>query len=342
MTIRPIKTILAGGALLAALASSAPARADKAHPVIGFTAYDMSSFISLGKLGAEQVAKANGAKLLWNSAHMDVNNQISQIQQFINQKVDAIVIAAVNSATLGPQVAAAKAAGIPVVITNLTVSPATQADAVSYVGPDDVAAGKTEATYLINAIHGKGGVVVLQGPLGQSGEIDRTKGIKQALAEHPEVKLLAIQPANWKRTEAYSVAQDFLSRYGSQLDGVISENDDMAIGTIQALREKGLAGKIPVVGVDGIKDGMRAVRDGNEIETNLQDGPLELGMATQVAVAVARGEAAPKQALFIMPEITKSNVGHYYQQMFVAPKAFISSLPALVKKNLASGHYAEQ
>ena len=138
------------------------------------------------------------------------------------------------------------------------------------------------------------------------------------------------------------MAQDFLSRYGDQISGIIAENDDMAIGTIQALREKGLAGKIPVVGVDGIKDGMRAVRDGTEIETNLQDGPLELGMAMQVAVDAAEGKPVPLLAMFIMPEITKQNVAHYYEQMFVEPKKFIAGLPALVNKNLASGHYAEQ
>ena len=164
----PIKAALTGCTMLASLAGAAPAWASKDHPVIAYTVYDMSSFISLGKLGVESVAKADGATVLWNSAHMDVNTQISQMQQFINQKVDAIVIAAVNSSTLGPQVAAAKAAGIPVIVTNLTVSPATQKDAVSYVGPDDVAAGENEATHLIDAIHNKGGVVVLQGPLGQS------------------------------------------------------------------------------------------------------------------------------------------------------------------------------
>ena len=337
-----IKAALSGCTMLAVLATAAPALASKEHPVIAFTVYDMSSFISLGKLGVESVAKANQATVLWNSAHMDVNTQISQMQQFINQKVDAIVIAAVNSSTLAPQVTAAKQAGIPVVITNLTVNPEAQKNAVSYVGPDDVAAGEAEATHLLNAIHGKGGVVVLQGPLGQSGEIDRTKGIKQALAKFPNVKLLAIQPGEWQRTKAYSVMQDFLSRYGDQISGVISENDDMAIGAIQALREKGLAGKIPVVGVDGIKDGMRAVRDGTELETNLQDGPLELGMATQVEIDAAQGKQFPKLAMFIMPEITKRNVGHYYQQMFVEPKKFIADLPALVKKNLASGQYAEQ
>jgi ribose transport system substrate-binding protein len=340
---KSIKTALAGCTVLAGMAlSAAPALADKAHPVIGYTVYDMSSFISLGKGGAETIAKANGATLLWNSGHMDVNAQISQIQQFINQKVDVIVIAPVNSSTLGPQVEAAKAAGIPVVIVNLTGSESVMKTAVSYVGPDDVKAGEQEAQHLVDAIHGKGNIVVIQGPLGQSGEIDRTKGIKNILAKNPGVKMLAIQPGNWARNQAYSVMQDWLSRYGTQINGVISENDDMAIGAIQAMREKGLSGKIPVTAVDGIKDGMRAVRDGTLLETNLQDGPLELGMAAQVAVDVVNGKQVPKLAMFVMPEITKDNVAHYYDQLYGNPGKFQAGLSDLIHKNLTSGQYAEQ
>ena len=327
-------------AVLALLPTAA--LADKAHPVLGFTVYDMSSFISAGKQGAEKIAAANGATLLWNSARMDVNGQISQFQQFINRHVDAILVAPVNSSTLGPQVEAAKQAGIPVIVTNLTASPAVMQNAASYVGPDDVKAGEQEAQHLVDAIDHKGNVVVLQGPLGQSGEIDRTKGIRNILAKYPDVKLLAIQPGNWARNQAYSVMQDWLSRYGNSINGVISENDDMAIGAIQALREKNLQGKIPITGVDGIKDGMRAVRDGNELETNLQDGPLELGMATQVAIDHVRGQPIPKLAMFVMPEITKANVAHYYGQMFGAPAKFLDQLPDIIKHNLASGHYAEQ
>ena len=138
------------------------------------------------------------------------------------------------------------------------------------------------------------------------------------------------------------MAQDFLSRYGSQISAFIPENDDMAIGAIQALREKGLAGKIPVVGTDGIKDGMRAVRAGTELETNLQDALLELGMAMQVAIDQVQGRPVPKLAMFIMPQITKSNVAHYYDQMYVHPDKFTQDLPALIKKNLAAGTYADQ
>ena len=341
MTMKFIKTALAASTMLATVAlSAAPALADKAHPVIGYTVYDMSSFISLGKAGAESIAKANGASVLWNSGHMDVNAQISQIQQFINQKVDAIIIAPVNSSTLGPQVDAAKAAGIPVVIVNLTATPAVMAQAVSYVGPDDVKAGEQEAQHLVDAIGHKGNIVVIQGPLGQSGEIDRTKGIKNILAKNPDVKLLAIQPGNWARNQAYSVMQDWLSRYGTQITGVVSENDDMAIGAIQAMREKNV--KIPITAVDGIKDGMRAVRDGTLLETNLQDGPLELGMAVQVAINHIQGKDVPKLAMFVMPEVTKENVAHYYDQLYGNPSKFEKDLPALINKNLVSGNYAEQ
>ncbi|MBE7210543.1 MAG: substrate-binding domain-containing protein [Gluconacetobacter diazotrophicus] len=342
MKMSRIATLLAGVATAAGLAAASPARADAQHPVIGFTAYDMSSFISLGKRGVEAVAEANHAQLLWNSAGMDVNSQISQFQQFINRKVDAIVVAPVNSATLTPQIKAAKDAGIPVIVTNLSASPDATPLIVSYVGPDDVKAGEQEATHLVEAIGGKGNVVVIQGPLGQSGEIDRTKGIRNVLAQHPDVKLLAIQPGNWMRNKAYGIMQDWLSRYGNQINGIISENDDMAIGAIQALKEKGLAGKIPVTAVDGIKDGMRAVKDGNLIETNLQDAPLELGMAVQVAINHVQGKTVPKEAMFVMPEITKGNVDHYYGQMYGDFGAFLKALPALINKNLESGHYAEQ
>ena len=326
-----------------------PALADKAHPVIGFTVYDMSSFIALpGESG-----RADGGRrpqrcqaALGLGANMDVNTQISQIQQFINQKVDAIVIAAVNSSTLGPQVEAAKAAGIPVIITNLSLvsMDAVMKNAVSYVGPDDVKAGENEAIHVMDADGDKGGVVVLQGPLGQSGEIDRTKGIKNILAKNPDVKLLAIQPANWKRTEAYSVAQDFLSRYGSlRSSAFIPENDDMAIGAIQALREKGLAGKIPVVGTDGIKDGMRAVLvPAPNSRPTCRTPRWNSAWRCRWRSTRCRARQVPKLAMFIMPQITKDNVAHYYDQLYVSPEKFLDQLPALVVKNLASGDYAFQ
>ncbi len=326
----------------AALLLATPAMADKAKPVIGFTVYDMSSFIAWGKQGAEAITKANDGTLLWQSAHNDVNAQISQIQQFINQKVDVIIIAAVNSSTLGPQIAEAAKAGIPVVATNLSISGPEAEKLASYVGPNDVGAGEQEAQAVVDALKGKGNIVVMQGPVGQSGAIDRTKGIENVLAKNPGIKVLAMQPANWERTQAYKLMQDWLSRYNGQIDGLISENDDMAIGSMQALKEKGLAGKIPVSGVDAIKDGLRAIRSGEVIETNLQNGALELGMAVQVAVDQVQGKPVPKEAMLQMPGITKANVDKYYDQLFDHSDKFVEGLPDLIKQNMASGHYANE
>ena len=326
----------------AALLLATPALADKAHPTIGFTVYDMSSFIAWGKQGAEAVTKSNNGTLLWQSAHGDVNAQISQIQQFINQKVDVIIVAAVNSATLGPQIAQAKAAGIPIMATNLSISGPEAAQLFTYVGPNDVGAGEAEAQAVVDALHGKGNVVVMQGPVGQSGAIDRTKGIQNILAKNPGIKLLAMQPANWERTQAYKLMQDWLSRYGTQIDGLISENDDMAIGSIQALKEKGMAGKIPISGVDGIKDGLRAIRAGDMIDTNLQNGALELGMAVQVAVDQLNGKPVAKEVMLEMPGITKANVDKFYDQLFDHSDKFVEGLPELIKQNLASGQYANE
>lgn len=331
---------LLSGTLVAGF--SAPAFATTKTPTIGFTVYSMTSWVSWGKQGALKVAKADHVHLLWRSARSDVATQISQIQQFINEHVNLIIVAAVNSATLGPQLKAAKRAGIPVVATNMLINAPNNKYLKSYVGPNDVGAGVQTAQNVVNALNGKGNVVVLQGPIGQSAELQRTEGIKQVLKKHPGIKLLAMQPGNWNRTTAYSLMQDWLSRYGSKVNGVIAENDDMAIGAIRALKAKGLAGKIPVAGSDGIKDGMREIKAGNEIETNLQDAAIELGEAVQVGVDYLHHKPYPKEALLNLPEITKKNVNHYYNQLYVHPQQFLNKLPSLVKQDLKSGKYANQ
>ena len=242
----------------------------------------------------------------------------------------------------GVILAARVTAGIPVIATNMRIDPPASSMLKAYVGPNDVGAGEGAAKAVVNALEGKGGVVVLQGPIGQSAETDRTQGVKNILAKSPEIKLLAIQPANWDRTQAYNLMQDWISRYGSDVKGVIAENDDMAIGAIRALQEKGLAGKIPVGGVDAIKDGLREIKSGNLVATNLQNAAIELGMALQATVDLLDNRPVPQTALLNMPVIKKDKVDYYYDQLYVKPQDFLKTLPDLVKRNLASRDYASQ
>jgi len=236
---------------LAGCSSGSSTSGGKPQITIGVTVYAMSSFITQGQQGMNAYAAANNIKLDWTSANNDVSTQANQMNQLINAKVSAIIIVPVQADSLKPQVAAAKAAGIPVIEVNTAL---TSAAVDASVEPDDVAAGKQEATMMVKALGGKGNVVILQGPLGSSPEINRGKGIQEVLDQNPGIHVLAKDTANWDRTQAVTKTSNWVSAFGSKIDGVISQNDDMAIGAIKALQQGNLTG-VKVVGIDGIQDG---------------------------------------------------------------------------------------
>lgn len=304
---------------------------------IGVSVYDMSSFITAGKAGMEAYAKANNIKLLWNSASLDVNTQATQVSQFINQGVDAIVVVPVQADSLGPQVDAAVAAKIPIVPVNAALN---NKKVSGNVQPDDVAAGEAEAQMMVDKLGGKGNVIVLQGPLGQSGELDRQKGIEKVLAKNPGIKVLAQDTANWKRDEAVNKVKNWISAFGSQINGVISQNDDMGLGALQAFKEAGTS--VPIVGIDGIEDGLNAVKSGEFIGTMLQNGTVELSAGLAVAAALAHGDKVNTTPVYKMPKITKANVDAAYKDVVSDRAAFLKKLPALTAANLKTGNIANE
>jgi ribose transport system substrate-binding protein len=165
-------------------------------PTVGVTVYDMSSFVTQGKEGMEAYAKANNINMLWNSANLDVSTQANQVDQYINQGVGAILVNPVQADSLQPQVASAQEKKIPVIDVNSALKSDKLAGSVQ---PDDVAAGEQEAKMMVDALGGKGNVVILEGPIGGSGQIDRGAGIDKVLKANPGIKVLAKDTANWKR-----------------------------------------------------------------------------------------------------------------------------------------------
>src|SRR6185295_10877782 len=132
----------------------------------------------------------------------------------------------------------------------------------------------------------------------------RTKGIKQVLAKYPDIKILAMDTANWKRDEAVNKMKNWISGFGPQITAVVAENDDMGLGALQALKESGRSG-VPVVGIDGIEDGLNAVKSGEFIGTSLQNGTVELSSGLAVANALVKKEDVKKDPIYVMPAITK-------------------------------------
>lgn len=344
-TLRVLALAAAGSTLLATAACGAGDPSKNAGGAasgggqlrIGVSVYDMSSFITAGKAGIDSYAKAHNIDVLWNSANLDVSTQANQVDQFINAGVDAIIVVPVQANSLAPQVASAKAKKIPFLAVNAGLD---SPDLAGTVLPDDVKAGEQEMQMMADKLGGKGNIVVLQGPLGQSGELDRTKGIKNVLAKYPDIKLLAKDTGNWKRDEAVNKMKNWLSSFGGQINGVVAENDDMGLGALQATREAGV--KLPIVGVDGIQDGLNAVKSGDFIGTNLQDGTVELATGLAVAAKIARGEQVDKHPVYLMPTVTKDNVDTYMAHVVTAKDQFLSGLPALIEANLKTGKIANE
>jgi ribose transport system substrate-binding protein len=192
---------------------------------------------------------------------------------------------------------------------------------------------------MADRLGGKGNIVILQGPLGGSGEINRGKGIDQVLAKYPDIKVLAKDTANWKRDEAVNKTKNWISSFGPQINGVVSQNDDMGLGALQALKEANRT-DVPIVGIDGIEDGLNAVKSGEFIGTSLQNGTVELSAGLAVANALAKKEQVNTNPVYIMPAITQANVDVAIEHVVTKRAEFLAGLSELTKKNLETGDIA--
>lgn len=214
----------------------------------------------------------------------------------MTQKFDGIVLSPVDYNGSAPQIRKAAKAGIPVVVSNARVN---SPDITSMVLSDDVKAGEIIMEEAAKRMGGKGNIVIFQGPIGHSAEIDRSKGIQTVLAKYPDIKVLEKKTANWSRAEGLSLMENWLTAHPNEIKGVIGENDEMALGALQAIKGRGLNVKdFVVVGIDGVPDAINAVKAG-EMFSILQDAEGQAAGALDVALRAKVGESyEPKAAVW--------------------------------------------
>ena len=222
--------------------------------------------------------------------------QQNQFETMITEGYDAIIFVPIDVEAGATAVQMAYDAGIPVIGSNTRINTDFVPQVVDegmyrYIGSDDVLAGRMEAEAVLAGFCDDGGdVVVIEGPIGQSAQIDRRAGNMQALEACPNVELLEMQTANWSRAEALTLMENWLTSYQGEIDGVIGQNDEMALGAIEAIRQAGLeVTDYSIAGIDGITDALVAVQDGLMVSI-LQDANAQAQGALDLALRHALGE----------------------------------------------------
>ncbi|MFJ5760456.1 sugar ABC transporter substrate-binding protein [Neobacillus sp. NPDC093182] len=252
-------------------------------------------------------AKSSGVELIESDGEGKAENQISQVENLINQQVDAIILNPADKDGSASVVEQAAAANIPIITVLAVVS--NEEKVTAHVGSDDVEAGIIEMKHVAELLEGKGTIGIIHGPNGNSAEVNRTEGNKSVLKDFPEIKVGAEQTANWSREEALALTENWLQ--SQKLDAIVAQNDEMALGAVKALSAAGKLKETIVIGIDAIPDALNSIEAGELSATVFQDVDAQGKMAVEIAFKAAKGEKVVKDNMIPFQLVTKENLGQF-------------------------------
>ncbi len=233
-------------------------------------------------------APALGIILRIQSAEMDLATQTAQVEDFIAQKVDAIVLCPVDSKSIVGAIRKANRAKIPVFTADIA---AQGGDVVSHIASDNVAGGRLAGEYMVKLLGGKGTVAIVNHPVVASVQ-DRVKGFKEAIAKS-EIKIVADQAGDGVRDKSMSVAENLLQKYPN-LNGIFAINDSTALGVLAAVRQA-KRNEVVIVGYDGDPEARKEILAGSPLKADAVQYPREIGrVAIETVAKYLKGEEVPK------------------------------------------------
>jgi inositol transport system substrate-binding protein len=257
---------------------------------------------------AKSYPKGDGVQLQFEDARADVVKQLSQVENFISQKVDAIIVNPVDTASTARISKSALEAGIPLVYVNRRPDQKDLPKGVAAVTSNDEEAGRMQMQYIAEKLGGKGKVVILLGDLANNSTTNRTKGIKEILAKYPQIKIEQEQTGIWLRDRGMTLVNDWLTQ-GREFNAVLANNDEMAIGAAMALKSAGTKpGSILIAGVDGTPDGLNAITKGEMTVSVFQDANGQAVGSVEAARKMAKKETIEQNIVIPFKLITPDNV----------------------------------
>jgi len=311
--MKPIVKTLTASTMLALSLFSLPASAAK----IGVTmsAFD-DNFLTVLRNGMGKYAEGQkDVNLQFEDAQGDVGKQLNQIQNFIASKVDAIIVNAVDTDATPKMTKLATAAGIPLVYVNRMPADKTLPAKVAYVGSNEVDSGTLEMKEVCKIMGGKGNILVMMGELSNQAARQRTQDVEDVIAKPPcdGIKILDKRTAKWQRTEGNDLMTNWISA-GMKFDAVVSNNDEMALGAIQALKASNMLDKVIVAGVDATQDALASMKSGELKVTVFQNAAAQGQGAVDTALKIMKGEKVPSTVWIPFELVTPANLDQYMKK----------------------------
>ncbi|HYO63286.1 MAG TPA: ABC transporter substrate-binding protein [Pyrinomonadaceae bacterium] len=262
-------------------------------------------------------AAKRGHELIFTNARGDTANQVSNLEDLIAQRVDAIFLAPRESKGFEGPLQAAREAGIPVILIDREIEGTPGKDFVTFIGSNFVEEGRRAGEWLAQKTGGKAGIIELLGTAGSSVANDRHAGFVEAIKSHPEMRIIAAQDGNFNRAQGQKVMENLIQAHGRNITVVYAHNDEMALGAIQALKDAGMQpGKdVIVVSVDGQKSALEAIARGEmnaTVECNPRFGPI----AFDTLEKHLRGEQIPPKIIVPDKFFDETNAAQHVNEAY--------------------------
>jgi len=277
-------------------------------PRIGLSISTLNNpyFVTL-RNGAQDAAKKDGAQLIISDAQNDAATQQDDVQNYVTQQVDAILVNPVDSESIVPAIQAANQADIPVIALDRGAS---GGEIATLIVSDNVEGGRMAGKELIELV-GSGPVAQLEGIPGASPTRDRGQGFEEVINGQDAVELVASQTANFVREEGLTVTENILQS-NPEIKGIFAQNDEMALGAVRALKNR--AGTdVKIVGFDGVEEALKAVQSGKMNATVAQQPDRIGSLGVENAIKVVDGESVEKNIPVPVKLVTKENVSEFLQ-----------------------------
>ena len=276
------------------------------------------NFLTVLRNGMAEYGKTlPGVTLQIEDAKDDVSKQLSQVQNFIANGVDAIIVNPVDTSATAAITKAAADAGVPLVYVNREPTDVDRlGPKAAFVASNETESGTLETKAICKLLGGKGNILVIEGQLSNQAAVQRTKDIHDVIStpDCSGIKVIAEQTGEWDRTKGQNLMTNWLSK-GMNFDAVVSNNDEMAIGAIQAMKSAGLdTKKVIVGGVDATQDGLAAMKAGDLKVTVFQDAAGQGKGAVDAALALAAGKPVEKKVYIPFVLVTPANMDQFMKK----------------------------